>query len=261
MMYLETLLTELIMPLGTSLCAGLIGLAAMALRRRRLALWLWMFAAVWLSGWSTPLASGLVTRSLMAPFPPKPVETLPAADAIVLLGGGINPISMDPAHPDLGPAADRIWHAARLYQAGKAPFIIATAGYRWPEWLQAQSSFRSAAESMRVLLVAFGVPEAAILEEGRSRTTWENALLTEELAAAKGIRRVLLVTSAWHMPRALAAFRQTGLEVVPAGADYGGPNGQPAVFSLLPSASALSRSSLMLREHLGLFVYRLRGWA
>ncbi len=261
MLVLETLLTALTMPLGVSLFAVLLGLAALALCRRRTAGGLLTFGLLWLWGWSTPLGSGLVRSTLEAPFPPPSIKALPAADAIVLLGGGLNLLSADRSHPDLKDSADRIWLAARLYQAGKAPLIIATGGYRWPRHLQGKSNFRSEAEAMGVLLTAFGVPQAAILEERRSRTTRENAVLTTELAAARDIRQVLLVTSAWHMPRALAAFRRAGLAVIPAGTDYGRPDSTPPVFLLLPSANHLAQSSQMLREHLGLLMYQLRGWA
>ena len=65
------------------------------------------------------------------------------------------------------------------------------------------------------------------------------------------------------MPRAAAAFRRTGLTVIPIPADYltGPDNDTPLLLRLLPTAAALSNSSLAIKEHLGLLTYRLRGWA
>jgi uncharacterized SAM-binding protein YcdF (DUF218 family) len=81
---------------------------------------------------------------------------------------------------------------------------------------------------------------------------------------------VLLVTSAFHMPRSLATFQQrSGLTVVPVACDYQLPDrahyGQPTMGntlkSLLPDAEALYLSTVALKEHLGLAVYRLRNWS
>ena len=75
---------------------------------------------------------------------------------------------------------------------------------------------------------------------------------------------MLLATSAWHMLRAEAAFRQVGLAVVPAATDYLPPNRRtklPWSLRLIPTVSALSVASRSFREYLGLLVYRVRGWA
>ena len=65
------------------------------------------------------------------------------------------------------------------------------------------------------------------------------------------------------MPRAAAAFRHTGLTVIPIPADYlTSPNNEtPLLLHLLPTASALNNSGIAIKEHLGLLAYRLRGWA
>lgn len=68
---------------------------------------------------------------------------------------------------------------------------------------------------MAALWRAWGVPEEAILLESESGTTYENALYNRGLLEAHGLKRVLLVTSAWHMPRALATFRSAGIHALP----------------------------------------------
>ena len=173
-----------------------------------------------------------------------------------MLGGGIRPISGDLVYPDLGPAADRVLHAARLYRAGKAPLIIISAGNVWGD-----SDMQSEAEASRKVLGTLGVRREAIVVEGGSRNTRQNAILTARIAAERGIRRILLVTSAWHMPRAAAAFRRTELDVAPAAADHAGLAATPRILRILPQAGALSLSTRALSEYLGLLVYRLRGWA
>ena len=174
----------------------------------------------------------------------------------MVLGGGIRPVSGNSVYPDLGPAADRVLHAARLYHAGKAPVIIVSAGNVWGD-----PNNQTEADASRTILRAFGVPEDVVVIEGSSRNTRQNAVLTAELAASRGIRRILLVTSAWHMPRAAAAFRRTELDVVPAATDHPHPSEMPWILAILPHADALALSTSALKEYLGLLVYRLRGWA
>ena len=258
---LDKTLTLLAMPLGTAVGAGLFALVALVLDRRRVAGLLLAFAIIWLWGWSTPFAANAVTSPLTSRYLFQRAEAMPAADAIVVLGNA-RPYRFDPAYPDLTDTADRIWYAARLYRAGKAPLVIISAGNVWGGQRRP-----SAAEATRVVLNAFGVPDDAIVIEKRSRNTRQNALFTKELAARRGIERVLLTTSASHMPRAEAAFRRAGLDVVPAATDYRpippayrGPRRTPLILGLLPRVGALKSSSQALKEHLGLLVYRLRGW-
>jgi uncharacterized SAM-binding protein YcdF (DUF218 family) len=94
--------------------------------------------------------------------------------------------------------------------------------------------------------------------EAGSRNTRENAVESARVAAARGWRRLLLVTSAQHVPRALGCFRAVGLEpdVLPVDREAGDAKGA----SWLPRAYALSRSSDVLRELAGRLVYRLAGY-
>ena len=253
---LDKILTLLFLPLGIGLGAGLLALAAFAFNRRRTAAGLLAFALVWLWLWSTPLVSKAIVDSLCDQYPIQRVEGLPAEDAIVLLDGGTQPISKYRVYPGLGSTSDRVWHAARLYHAGKSPLIVASGGNVWN-----RPDMQSGADAMRTLLEALGVPNTAILVEESSRTTHENAVFTAKLAAERGIKRVLLVTDAWHMPRAEATFRRVGLEVVPAPLDYTRGRVMPWTLAILPHVWSLKSSSLALKEYLGFLVYRLRGWA
>ena len=253
---LDKILGLLAMPLGSAAALGALACVAFALGRTRTAAGLLAFMLVWLWTWSTPLVGQAVIGTLSNRYPPQRAEAYPPADAIVVLGGGIRPISGDLVYPDLGPAADRVLHAARLYQAGKAPLIILSAGNVWGD-----PDLQSEAEATRMLLGALGVPRDAVAVEGSSRNTRQNAILTAELAGGRGIRRILLVTSAWHMPRALATFRRTELDIVPAATDHARPGAMPWILRILPQTSALALSTCALKEYLGLLVYRLREWA
>ncbi len=235
---LDKVLTLFVMPVGVACIAGALALAVAARGLRRGAVGLIAFTTVWLWAWSTPFVAGCVTRPLVERYPPRPAVELPAADAIVLLAG---------------PDAERVRHSARLYHAGKAPLIIVTGGLVW------DGPALSEARVLQRQLRALGVPDHALLIEDDSRNTRQNALFTAELAATLGIEHVLLVTSAWHMPRAAAAFGRTALHVI-AAAPSRRIRGTPSIFQALPNAPALSASTAALREYLGLVVYRLRGW-
>ncbi len=258
MQYLfSKVLTCLVMPLGIGGLLILMGIGVLALRRRRLGLGLSLVGLSWIWLWSTPVFSNWVRLSLEGRYPPSAVESLPNADAIVVLGGTMRGATGTRLYPDLGAAADRVWHAARLYHAGKAPLVVVSGGHL--PWAGSQGP---EADAMARFLVDLGVPGDRILCEPRSRTTYENARESKHVLADRGIEEVLLVTSALHMRRAAATFRAAGIRIVPAPTDYEAlPEPEPTLLDYLPDASALEGSTRAFKEYLGLWVYQLRGWA
>jgi len=118
------------------------------------------------------------------------------------------------------------------------------------------------APTMAAVMREWGVPEHSILVEDRSLNTRENALFTYELLKGRNVRRILLVTSAMHMPRAVATFRKVGFDVMPAPADFHTGWADPDLpLQWWPSAGRLGDSDLAVKEWLGQLTYRLRGWA
>ena len=204
---------------------------------------------------STPVFSGWLQGTLESRYPPDSAEAAPTADAIVVLGGAVGAPLPPRVYPDLNGASDRVWHAARLYEADKAPFVIAAGGTL--PWKDQQ--FREAPVMQR-LLKSWGVPPDSVLLESSSANTYENAKFTATLASERGMDRVLLVTSALHMRRALAAFRTAGVNAVPAATDYRVVEEATTFLSLVPSASALAGSTSAIREYVGYIVYDWRGW-
>ena len=168
-------------------------------------------------------------------------------DAIVVLGGGRE--QGDPAWGDDQPsslASERLRYAARLAKASGLPLAISGGlHYGQPP--------SEAALMARVLALDYGL--AVRWREEASRTTWENATRSAELLHKDGVKRVLLVTQAWHMPRARWCFEQAGFQVVSAPIGFlGVANGRPAG-GWLPESKALWQSSLLLNEALGLLIY------
>lgn len=256
MLYLDKILTQLAYPLGVSLSLAVLALILFGLNWRRWGSAFLGIAIVWLGLWSLPVVSDTLRLSLEGQFENRPVDDLPMADAVVVLGGGITPVPLHWPYPDLGQGADRVWHAARIYQAGKAPRVIISGG-RLP-WLGERTP---ESEAMRRFLIDLGVPEEALLLEDQSRNTHENAVYTAKLLQELDLDKVLLVTSALHMPRALATFRSAGIDAFPAPTDFEVIPQPPHPLRWLPDAGALSESTRALKEYLGLWVYRWRGWA
>lgn len=233
----------LVSPLGTALVLIALGLLLLG-RSRRTGTALVFLAFAWLWAWATPAVSEAFQEHVERPYPAVPVAALPRADAIVLLGGGMAPPSHGRIYPDLGSASDRVWHAARVFRAGKAPLLLASGGS------DPGVSGQTEASSMTALLVELGVPPVAIVQEARSRTTGENARFSAGLLQARGAKSILLVTSALHMPRATLEFERLGFRVIPAATDHAQPQ-YAGVQLWLPDAGALHDSARAIKEVVG----------
>ena len=208
---------------------------------------LWVFA--------TPVVAHRMQAHLEGQFPPAPASAIDSVDAIVVLGGAIRAEQAPRIQPDLTDSADRVWHAARLYHAGRARRIIASGGTM--PW---KDSTTAEAPAVVDVLESFGVPPEAVILESGSANTYQNARNTAAICRERGIQRIALVTSALHMRRALATFRSTGLDVIPAATDYHALGETMDVLDWAPTAAALSRSRWTIHEYVGYVVYRWRGW-
>ncbi|GHD53949.1 Uncharacterized SAM-binding protein YcdF, DUF218 family [Marinobacter persicus] len=249
MFVISKIAIAIISPLGSALLGGLLALIAGFVGLRRLALVLGVLSVAWLWVWSLPATSYALRGYLESQHPPMAVEATPEAEAIVVLGGGTWPMQYDQDYPNLGAASDREWHGARLYEAGKAPLLILTGGY------DPRFSASSSAESMRRFMSDLGVPDSAMVLEDQARNTTQNAEFTAGILARRGINRILLVTSALHMPRSVALFEAQGLEVIPAATDHE-VRGAPGWRLWLPHTDALDGSSRAIKEIVGKLVGR-----
>ena len=241
-----------ISPLGTSLLLGLAALVLGASRWRRLSMVTALLGLVWLWAWSMPVTSLWLRGALESRYPPVALQGLPRAQAIVVLGGGMSPPGAGRLWPDLSAAADRVWHASRLFHAGKAPIVVMSGG------ADPTLSPVSEAQAMRDFILDLGVPNSAVLLEEGSRNTRENAQFTARLLRQRQIDRVLLVTSALHMRRSMAHFRAQGLTVVTAATDHS-PLGAPGVAGWLPDAGALEGSGRAFKELIGQWIWLTAG--
>lgn len=243
-------------PLSAALLAVLLCLLVVLFLRRRgfIVIAIVVTAVLWLA--ATPTMSHALKTLLESSNGELPAEALPEADAIVVLGGTLSPPASSGGTANLSAAADRLVFAAKLYELGKAPIILVSGGNRSGAGALDAESVHAAA-----LLAAWGVPASAILTETESVNTYENAVYSKLMLDQHDLKKILLVTSALHMPRALATFQSAGIDATPAATDFessaSGPSGLEA---WVASPAALEGTTRALKEYVGWIVYRQRGW-
>lgn len=246
---LSKFLSALISPLGTALALWLLALFLSIFHQRRLAIILSSTGLIWLWAWSLPMNSDALRSYMEKSYPPMALQDVPFAPALVVLGGGVTPARLGQPWPDLGSSADRVWHAARLYHAGKTPLLLLSGGS------DPSVSLTSEAAAMRSFLLDLGVPNQAIILEQISRSTKENAHNSAILLHQRGIDKVLLATSALHMDRARRHFELEGLTIVPVAIDHQGSPSKTTWMYLLPDAGALAVSASVLKEWVGWLIF------
>ena len=195
---------------------------------------------------SLPLVAGAI-----------PLKAAPYAsriDTIVLLAAGSRTPAMSGGKISILNLAEaaRVLEAARIYRSLGSPWIIASggadAGVTTPEALV-----------MRNALGTLDVPAERIVLEEASTTTHEQAINVATLLRARHVQQFILVTSDFHMPRALATFRAQGFDPIPARASY--PlDTDPIWRSLIPHGQSLEFFSEIVHEYVGLAYYSARGW-
>lgn len=246
----------LIQPLGFTFILWVAAVLCYWRGRRRVGKVLVVAGMVTIMGFSNPLVGDWLYGGLEDDFAVLTPEELPAADAIVVLGGMTHPPIPPRREVEVSDGFDRLLHGMRLLRAGKAPFLVLSGG----SIASLTGSDLSEATSMQRLALEYGVDPGVILLEERSRNTYENGLYTREILQERGFERVLLVTSAAHMRRSVGVFRALGIEVIPAPTDV---RIVPKPFNpgrLLPSLLGLDSSSRAVKEYVGWWIYWMRGW-
>jgi uncharacterized SAM-binding protein YcdF (DUF218 family) len=192
---------------------------------------------------------------IYASYPPFERADLPEAKVVVLLGAGSTAIPGRAVQLDiLEPVgAGRVLEAARVYSLLDRPLVISSGG--------ATEGQAPSSRVMRDALVSLGVPADRIREEDRSQTTADEAMLIAPWLRALGVRDLVLVTSASHMPRAAAVFRAEGFAVVPAAAsDYPKRRQHLLEARVWPSNEGWHLTRSIAHEWVGLLYYSLQGW-
>jgi uncharacterized SAM-binding protein YcdF (DUF218 family) len=179
-----------------------------------------------------------------------------APDGIVVLGGPIDP-DLSVAHdvPVIRTAPDRIVAAAALALKYPNAKIVFSGGSSSLISNEAREADYAAAT-----FESLGIAKGRLIMDRASRNTYENAVLSMQLAAPKPGERWLLVTSAYHMPRAVGLFRKVGFAVEPYPVDWHVGRDTADILGFTQfSTDGLVRTDIAVREWLGLVAYRLAG--
>ena len=195
----------------------------------------------------------LLTRPLEMVYAPLDSGQIRPGDAIVVLGGGVNGLAPEYGGADFLSEAALMRVAFALSLARQRDIAVwASGGRPLHEDQQAEAAI------MQHWLISNGIDAARVHAENGSQNTWQNAAMLRPLLQAAHIRRVVLVTTAWHMPRAVWCFEQAGIVVVPAPCDYSSSQRRYTVLDWFPDAGVFASSTQALHEYLGLLYYRLR---
>ena len=232
------------------LLIALLGLATVLAGRRRVGFGVLTVALVAMLCVATLPIGATMLGSLEAHFPEPQIEG--PIDGVIVLGGALNPEAYF-THPGSGlnSAATRIIEAARLARAYPTARIVYSGGPRPSEAPNVNEG-----EAARDLLVALGVDPARVTLDLESRNTYENAVEAARLIEPRPGARWLLVTSAFHMPRAIACFRAVGFPVTAFPVDFKYRQREKIGFDF---ASGLADLDLAAHEWVGLVAYRMLG--
>lgn len=198
---------------------------------------------------SIPLTAYLLTKS--RELPPITENQIKSSTTIVVLGGGLNYIGNEYESAEVSVnkyTLIRLKYTAYLAKQLPNYLIVTSGGY--------SGRYREADIMRQTLINSFGVTNN-IIEESKSRNTNENAKFVANLLLSQNIHNIILVTQAYHMPRALVLFKKYGLNPIPASTDYyTSINATTTILSIIPTATAMAQTTLILHELLGTLFYK-----
>ncbi len=205
-----------------------------------------------LYGMCTGPVSDALVRPLESKYPPLVVtKGLKEARAIVVLSGGVRDVSVPGIEPEPGPfSLERLVYGVGLYRKLRIPLVL-VGGSGDP----AKQELKEA-DAMAHTALSLGVPAGDVMVESGARNTLESARAMKQMLKSG---RIILVTSAFHMKRSVAFFKQQGFDVVPAPVGYRTGRRRLTGYSFIPKIENLSTCSAALSEYLSYRWYAMRG--
>jgi uncharacterized SAM-binding protein YcdF (DUF218 family) len=209
---------------------------------------------IFLAGTEVP---AWLVGSLEKPYARPALTDVPISDAVVVLGGSIGSSKYGVFSLDFNSAADRIMTALELMRQGKGRVLVLGGGAYTMNGKRLTYS-----GLLRNWLEAWHMPGKPVFDLGFSMNTYEEALAFERLAKEQGWRSVILVTSATHMRRSEAVFRNVGFAATCVACDFRicGRETESDRLRWFPSQDRLELLDLYLHEIIGEEIYRWRGW-
>ena len=199
---------------------------------------------------SNPIVGNYLIQKLEYPYKPIPINTLKKSDAIVVLGGMLHKVGDKAFNVYEFTDPDRFLGGVDLIKQSKADRIILMASQ-----LPWRDNWKPEGFILRDKAISMGVPLSKIIVTEKVKNTYE-----ESVAVTKFIPNnssIILVTSAYHMDRSKYLFEKQGFEVTTFPVDFRSFHAKTSIMNFLPSAEALIKTSLFIRENLGRLYYRL----
>ncbi len=257
--FLSKFLPLFVYPAGLS-CLLLLAALFFWKKRRLAKLFIFVsFLVIFLGG--NRWVSMSIVHSLESRYPPFTENG--KADVIVVLGGGTDSPQYPRQMVEVNGAGDRMVYAAKLYKDGIADKLILSGGTL--DW-QGETE-TSPAKDMELLMNFMGVPEDAMILQGDSANTAQDADFSTSIIKENNWKKIVLVTSALHMPRSVDLFRRQGFEVIPAPTDFTitdqawnelfSLRWENVLINILPTASSLKSTTSSMKEYFGMIVNSL----
>jgi uncharacterized SAM-binding protein YcdF (DUF218 family) len=234
----------LALPPGSTILLLALGVIAILLGRRRAGVALVAIGLAALYAFSIPAFSSLLARAIQQ-VPPVTAEAIINSDAqaIVVLSAGYTRAGLDYGVRTLdGLTLQRVRFAARIYRMHQLPILVSGGRTVYLPTPPLAELMRGALEQ------EFNVPVRWV--ENQSRDTMENAEFSSQILQSADVQRIILVTHAMHMPRAMAKFQARGLQVLPAPTDFAARDGVESA-DFIPRLSSLEESYYAIYEFLG----------
>jgi uncharacterized SAM-binding protein YcdF (DUF218 family) len=250
MLFLHKLLPVFVLPAG--FVCMLLALALFCKKQRG---WLILVALVVLYAASTPVVSEALIGRLEDRYPAQTIAGCTPADAVIVLGGVLGSTHAGLDFPSWGDGVNRFTVGVALIRAGKAGAIVfSRASFPWEKIRVTEG------DVLRVQAIALGVPAEKIILTPLVGDTADEARAAAALCREHGWKHVLLVTSGWHMPRAVWLFTHAGVDFTPFPVGFQRDSRRPrTLLDFLPNEGSLGTTEIALRETYGLIYYRIFG--
>lgn len=219
------------------------------LSKKRTPLWI---ASLLLLMTSLPLVSSFMLGALEAGQTPKQVSELKTADAVVVLSGMISPIHAQESVIYEWGDPDRFFGGIELMKGGKAPYLIFTGGK-----LPWQKDIDPEGMVLKRFATQMGIDASKILVTDNVESTADEAKAVKALLEKNGWQNIILVTSAFHIPRAQQLFQNQGIQLQAYPVDFKYESNEITPMDFLPSAQAFAAFEIVLREFMGRAYYNL----
>ena len=250
-------LTPLVQPIGLIWLALLLAMIRLARKRswKSAGFCCLTAAGMWVIG-ATPFSAWLMA-GLERPFARTEWASIQKADAVVMLGGLLSPSRYDTMGFEAGDTIDRALTALELVRRDKADNLVISGGGDG-----SKPDGVSEVKLLRQWFVAWGIPKVPLLDLGVCGNTHDEAEKVKAMAQKNGWKRIIMVSSAYHLKRSVAVFKTAGVEVIPVGCDFHGVNELDAGyrFHLIPRMRGFLSVETWLHEIMGYGVYFWLGW-